>query len=230
MAQNKIMIVDDNAEIRQIVDVLLSSEGCEVIEAVDGYDALTKLNDEIDVIILDIMMPGMDGFETCQEIRKTSNVPILFLTAKGQDRDKTLGFTSGGDDYLAKPFSYSELTARVQALLRRYTIYRGKSNHETKEINIDNLRINPENQQVYLDDKLVDLTDIEYQILYLLASHRKEVYSLERLYQAIWEEPYYYSANNTVMVHIGNLRKKIEKDTQNPRFIKTVWGRGYRCD
>ena len=165
---------------------------------------------------------------------KRKNIyPIIFLTAKSQESDKTLGFSSGGDDYLSKPFSYNELTTRVKALLRRYYIYQGKVNNDEStenKITYNNIVIDPNNEIVFLNNEQIELTYIEYQILYLLLSNRKHIYSTQALYENIWNEPYYYSANNTIMVHIRNLRKKIETDPQNPKVIKTIWGKGYRCD
>ncbi len=233
---SKILIADDNPEIREIVNVLLSSEGHEIIEAKDGEEALRLVDQSIDLIILDIMMPKMNGYQSCVEIRKLSNAPILFLSAKSQESDKTLGFSSGGDDYLAKPFSYNELTARVKALLRRFQVYKGKQEDNTQsliaqeEIRLHNICIQPKSERVFVDEKEVSLTDIEYRILLLLASHRKQIFSAQHLFEVIWEEPYYYSANNTIMVHIRNLRKKIESDPQEPKMIKTIWGKGYRCE
>lgn len=230
---NRILIADDNAEIREVVNVLLSSEGYEIIEAVDGEDALNKA-DQADLIILDIMMPKMNGYQSCVKIREKSNAPILFLSAKGMDSDKTLGFSSGGDDYLAKPFSYNELTARVKALLRRYYVYKGKENQTLEEVEmetlcIDDVTLDLKNEIAYVHDNKIELTEIEYQILFLLMSNKKQIFSAQHLYEKIWDEPY-YSANNTVMVHIRNLRKKIEEDPQNPKYIKTIWGKGYRFE
>ena len=233
MINNKILIADDNPEIREVLNVLLSSEGYEVIEAKDGQEVINLIDADIDLYILDIMMPVINGYQACIEIRKKSNAPILFLTAKTQESDKTLGFSSGGDDYLSKPFSYNELTTRVKALLRRYYIYQGKVdkyNMTENKIIYNNIVIDPNNETVFLDNKQIELTYIKYQILYLLLSNRKHIYSTQALYEKIWNEPYYYSANNTIMVHIRNLRKKIESDPQNPKIIKTIWGKGYRCD
>lgn len=230
---NKILIVDDNPEIREVLNVLLSSEGYDVIEAKDGQEAIEMANDEIDLYILDIMMPLVNGYQACVEIRKKTNAPILFLTAKGQESDKTLGFSSGGDDYLSKPFSYNELTTRVKALLRRYYVYQGKNEKKEElddKIIYQKITIDPNNETVFLNDVQIELTYIEYQILYLLITNRKHIFSAQALYEQIWNEPYYYSANNTIMVHIRNLRKKIEDDPQNPHIIKTIWGKGYRCD
>ena len=233
MVNNKILIADDNPEIREVLNVLLSSEGYDVIEAKDGQEAIELISSEIDLYILDIMMPVINGYQACIEIRKKSNAPILFLTAKSQESDKTLGFSSGGDDYLSKPFSYNELTTRVKALLRRYYIYQGKVNNDEStenKITYNNIVIDPNNEIVFLNNEQIELTYIEYQILYLLLSNRKHIYSTQALYENIWNEPYYYSANNTIMVHIRNLRKKIETVPQNPKVIKTIWGKGYRCD
>ncbi|MEG0265711.1 MAG: response regulator transcription factor [Erysipelotrichaceae bacterium] len=230
---SKIMIADDNPEIREIINVLLSSEGYLVIEAEDGEDALSKLDMDIDLIILDIMMPHMDGYKSCRLMRERSKAPILFLSAKSQDSDKALGFSSGGDDYLSKPFSYNELMARVKALLRRYQVYQGKDGEEKKQentIQIRDLKINETTQKVMLREQSLLLTDIEFHILLLLMKHPGYIYTAQMLYETIWDEPYFYSANNTIMVHIRNLRKKIEKDPQNPEYIKTIWGKGYRCD
>lgn len=228
---NKILIADDNAEIREVVNVLLSSEGYEIIEAVDGEDALNK-SEQVDLIILDIIMPKMNGYQSCVKIREKSNVPILFLTAKGMDSDKTLGFSSGADDYLAKPFSYNELTARVKALLRRYYVYKGKVEDKVEPLIIkaDGIELDTKKESVYVQGQKIELTEIEYQILFLLMRHPKQIFSAQRLYEAVWEEPYYYSANNTVMVHIRNLRKKIEIDANNPKYVKTIWGKGYCFD
>ena len=226
-----IMIADDDPDIREVVRILLESEGFRIVEAVDGDDAVSKIDPAIDLYILDVMMPGKSGYQVCRAIRAASNVPILFLTAKSQDGDKSMGFSSGGDDYLPKPFSYTELTARVKALLRRYYVYRGKESEESKEkILIRDLVIDRQTCEVRLAGAEVQLTDIEYRMLLLMAENRRKVFSAQNLYESIWNEPYFYSCNNTIMVHIRNLRRKIEPDPDNPQYIKTVWGKGYRID
>lgn len=227
---NNILIVDDNPEIREVVNVLLTNEGYRIEEACDGLEAIQKAKDK-DLIILDIMMPNMDGYEVCKKIRETSNAPILFLTAKSMEQDKSLGFSCGGDDYLPKPFSYVELLSRVKALLRRYTVYKGKDNVNTDTtLEMYNLKLDGDNHQVYLDEEQVMLTDLEYRILELLMRNPKKTFSNQDLYESVWKEPYLYTANNTIMVHIRNLRKKLNINPQNPMYIKTVWGKGYRFE
>ena len=232
----QILVADDNPEIREIITILLSAEGNRVTGAPDGMAALEILSEQtFDLIILDVMMPNLGGYQTCVKIREQTNAPILFLSARTADSDKTLGFSSGGDDYLAKPFSYSELVSRVKALLRRYQIYQGKSAdmppaQKETALFIRQLTIHPDTLEVLVNNIPIELTDTEYALLLLLAAHPKQIFSAEHLYEAVWKEPYYHGAANTVMVHIRNLRKKIETDPKNPSLIKTVWGRGYRCD
>lgn len=163
--KEKIMIVDDHEEIREVIQVLLSNEGYQIIEAQNGKEALELLDETIDLIILDVMMPEMNGYQVCLLVREKTNAPILFLTAKGQESDKTLGFSSGGDDYLTKPFSYNELNARVKALLRRYHVYQGKERHEENTIQIiGDLEINQSKKEVRRQGKKLALTDLEYEI------------------------------------------------------------------
>ena len=237
MTQNAphILIADDNPEIREIIKILLTGEGFLVTEAKNGTTALEKIQKQnFDLIILDIMMPGMNGYETCQNIRSISNTPILFLSARTTDSDKILGFSSGGDDYLEKPFSYPELISRAKALIRRYQVYQGKQDQYSaavsEQISCHGLKINLEREEVYQNGKRIDLTSTEYEMLKLLLINRRQIFSAQRLYEAIWQEPYYYGANNTGMVHIRNLRQKIERDPKNPVLIKTAWGKGYHID
>ncbi len=229
--KNRILIADDSEEIREIIEILLTGEGYEVVTAKNGQEAIDLTDDTIDLFILDVVMPVKSGFRACVEIRNKTTAPILFLTAKAQDSDKTMGFSSGGDDYLAKPFSYAELISRVKSLLRRYFVYQGKAPITcSTKLSAGDLTLDTNTKQVYLKEKEIFLTDIEYQMLSLLLRNRKKVFSAADLYEQIWQEPYFYSANNTVMVHIRNLRKKIESDPQNPLYLKTVWGKGYYID
>lgn len=234
MRQEQVLIVEDDADIREGVRILLESENYCVIEAANGRQGLELLNEDTDLVILDVMMPGMSGLRTCEEIRKVSNVPVLFLTAKAQESDKLIGLMAGGDDYLPKPFSYAELLGRVKALVRRYNIYRGRNmpDHENNEsyIEIGAVKIHEQFNEVYVDGKIIEVSDIEYRILLLMMQHPRKIFSAQNLYESVWEEPYFYSCNSTVMVHIRKLRVKIESDPKNPKYIKTVWGKGYKFD
>ncbi len=230
-----VLIADDNDEIREIVRVLLESENYHVLEAADGDEAVRQVAEHlerIDLIILDIMMPVKSGFKACMEIRQSTSAPILFLTAKTQDSDKYMAFSAGSDDYMSKPFSYTELVYRVKALLRRYYVYRGKEKTESPEtrIQIDDLTLDTVSRDVQIGGREIVLTEIEYKILLLMAQNPRKIFSAQNLYESVWEEPYFYSCNNTVMVHIRNLRKKTETNPQEPKLIKTVWGKGYRID
>ena len=228
---SKILLVDDNDEICEIIEILLNNEGYEVISANSGNRALSFLKDHqnIDLIILDIMMPEKSGFETCQEIRKITTAPILFLSAKTQVEDKELALILGGDDYLQKPFSSIELIARTKALLRRYAIYQGKGYNSNLDIlQIGQLQIHISSGEVTLLGEPISLRYMEYRLLVHLASNRGKIFSAQELYETIWEQPFLAISNNTVVAHIKNLRRKIEKDPKKPKYIITVWGRGYQ--
>ena len=224
----KIMVVDDDAEIREVIRILLESEGCEIVEAENGTRAVELMNDSIDLIIMDVMMPGLSGIHACEAIRQDYLTPVLFLTAKSTDTDKVIGFSAGGDDYLVKPFSYTELLSRVKALLRRCYQYTGTAKPAAKVLYVHDLQIDLDKQRVLKDDTEIELTEIEYQILVLLASNRQKVFSVQNIYESVWNEPYFSSSNNTVTVHIRNLRRKLEPDLKESKYIQNVWGRGYR--
>lgn len=231
MEQQTILIVEDDPDIRDGVRILLSGEGYRILEADNGLQALESFTPEVDLVILDVMMPGMNGLRVCEELRKRSTVPILFLTAKSQESDKLLGLTAGGDDYLPKPFSFAELSARVRALLRRYCVYQGKDRSPVQPgrmLCAQGVRLSLECNQVWVDQREVDLTETEYGILRLLMSSPERIFPIQVIYESVWGEPYYYVSNGTVMVHIRNLRTKIEQDPQAPRRVQTVWGKGYR--
>ena len=233
MDKTCILIVDDNPEIREIINVLLGGEGFEVSEAENGAQALTLIEQQdFDLIILDIMMPGMNGLEMCKKIRETNNIPIIMLSAKSTDLDKILGLGTGADDYVVKPFNPLELTARVKSQLRRYTQLNPNSNvHETvkNEISIRGLTINKDNHKVTVYDEEVKLTPIEFDILYLLASNPGKVFSTDEIFEKVWNEKV-YEANNTVMVHIRRLRGKMKEDERQDKIITTVWGVGYKIE
>lgn len=235
MGRKKILLIEDDADIREGVRILLESEDFFVDEAENGETGLQKLSEDISLVILDIMMPGMSGIRVCEEIRKKSYVPILFLTAKAQESDKLLGLMAGGDDYLPKPFSYAELLGRVKAQVRRYTVYSNSSDEPEKPektgyIKSGGIRIHTVFNEVTVDGKPVELTDIEYHMLLLMMQNKGKIFSAQNLYESIWNEPYFYNCNGTVMVHIRKLRVKIEANSQEPAYIKTVWGKGYRFE
>lgn len=231
MAAQTILIAEDDPDIRDGVRILLAGEGYRILEAENGPRALEIFTPEVDLVVLDIMMPGMSGLRVCEKLRKISTVPILFLTAKSQESDKLLGLTAGGDDYLPKPFSFAELSARVKALLRRYCVYRGKGQENQPENQMlarHGVRLALDCNRVWVDEREIDLTDTEYKILRMLMRNPERIYSVETIYETVWGEPYYYTSNGTVMVHIRNLRMKIEADPQSPKRVCTVWGKGYR--
>lgn len=178
------------------------------------------------------MMPGISGIKTCEEIRKISFVPILFLTAKSDESDKLLGFMAGGDDYITKPFSYAELLARIKALLRRQQKYANGSPLASSSkdfwIKASGIRLNTCRNEVYVNDTKITLTKTEYDLLHIMMKYPQKIFSIQNLYESIWNEPYFNNSANTVMVHIRKLRKKIEHDPQKPVYIKTVWGKGYQ--
>ncbi|MDO4486792.1 MAG: response regulator transcription factor [Bacillota bacterium] len=233
MNKAKILIIEDNEDIREGVRILLESEGYEIQEAANGAEGLSLLSEDTDLVILDIMMPGISGLRTCEEIRKKSFVPVLFLTAKSQESDKLIGLMAGGDDYLPKPFSYSELLGRVKALIRRYQVYKGKNGDgekREKSIELANIKINEEFNEVFVGGDEILLSDIEYKILRLMMKNPRRIFSAQALYENVWNEPYFHNCSSTVMVHMRNIRVKIEKNPQKPEHIKTVWGKGYRFE
>ncbi len=229
---HKILVVDDDREIREVIRVLLESEGYSIVEAADGSEALEKFNPDIDLVILDIIMEGLSGYQVCQMIREKSNVPIMFLTAKGKESDLTLGFSYGGDDYIAKPFSYVELVARIKGLLRRYDMYRVSVSGQLEDNVIEwrGISLHLNKNDVSKNGEQVTLTHKEYLMLRLMMTNRGEFFSAQKLYENIWEEPFYQTSNNTVMVHVRRLREKIEDDPDKPEILRTVWGKGYHIE
>ncbi len=225
---SKILIVDDNPELCEIVTILLENEQFDVSFALSGGTGLNLVDDTIDLIILDVSLPDISGFELCQSIRKISMVPILFLTAKTRDTDKEMGFDVGGDDYLSKPFTTIDLITRVKALLRRYKFYKKTTADITTDtINMGDLTINKVTKDVLRNGVLVKLTGIEFEILLCLLKNKATTVSAKYIYEDVWKEPFLQISNNTVMVHVKNLRKKIESNYKQPKHIKTVWGKGY---
>lgn len=228
----KILVADDEKEIRQVLGMILAEEGYEVVTAGDGQEAARLASGDIDLYILDVNMPQMSGFAAGMEIRKSYYAPIMFLTAYSGEADKKMGFEAGADDYLVKPFSNGELLLRVKALLRRSREYAGMQRQspagEGGELVYKNLRLDTDRQSVWKGEELIVLTYTEYRILELLIRHRKKIYSLDNIYQSIWEDE--AVGDTTIMVHIKNIRKKLGDDSRNPRYIKTAWGKGYYAD
>lgn len=230
MQRASILVVDDDKEIADLVEIHLISDGYRVFKANNAKDGLEIFaREELQLLILDIMMPGMDGLEMCQIVRETSNVPIIMLSAKSTDLDKIVGLGNGADDYVVKPFNPLELMARVKSQLRRYTTFNIPKKEKKNEIVVTNLRIDLENHTAYAYDKQVKLTPIEFKMLTLLASHPGKVFSTDEIFEKVWNEKI-YEANNTVMVHIRRLREKIELNPRNAQLIKTVWGVGYKIE
>ncbi len=229
----KILIVDDEAEIRTVVRLLLENAGHTVTEASDGSAATAAVKGDgaIDLVIMDIMMPNVSGIDATVEIRKFSDVPILFLTAKSLESDKETAYAGGGDDYLVKPFSSRELLMKVDALTRRYNSYSAKKEGVGELIRLfGGVLISPLAREVIKNGKLVDMRDRECEVLIFLAKNRGRVVSASEIYENVWGEMSLPSSNNTVTVHILNLRRKLEDNPAEPKLIRTVWGRGYQVD
>ncbi len=223
----KILVADDDSDIREVLEILLKAEGFDVIMAADGKEALQLVDDSVDLIILDVAMPEKNGFQVCNELRTVSMAPVLFLTAKALESDKAIGFSAGGDDYLVKPFSNSELVYRVKALLRRCYQYQSMHREKKNIYQTGNIILDDNTKSVTVDHIPIILTPIEYDILCLMMRYPNKVFSVQNLYESVWNQDYTYLDNNTIVVHVSNLRKKIEKDPKNPRHLKSMWGRGY---
>ncbi|MCY6959095.1 MULTISPECIES: response regulator transcription factor [Clostridium] len=230
MVKETILIVDDEKEIRKLIDIYLKNEGYNTLLAENGEEALKLLeNNEVHLIVLDIMMPKMDGIEACLKIREDRSMPIIMLSAKSEDMDKIMGLTTGADDYLTKPFNPLELVARIKSQLRRYIIFNDKKSINTSLIEVDGLTMDIETHEVRVNDEEVKLTPREFDILKLLAQNKGIVFSTEKIYETVWGEEF-FGSDNTVMVHIRKIREKIEENSRKPRYIKTVWGVGYKFE
>ena len=226
-----ILVCDDDKEIVDAIDIYLTGEGFHILKAYDGYDALKILETEhADLMIIDVMMPGLDGIRTTLKVRETSSIPIIILSAKSEDSDKILGLNIGADDYLSKPFNPLELVARVKSQLRRYTQL-GNLNQSSNEnvYKCGGLTINDDTKEVFVDDEPIKLTPIEYNILLLLTKNAGKVFSIDEIYKQIWNEEA-IGADNTVAVHIRHIREKIEINPREPRYLKVVWGVGYKFE
>ena len=222
-----ILVADDDKEIREVLGLLLSSEGYAVITAEDGNQALQLANADIDLYILDVNMPGQSGLLAASRIRAQYETPIVFLTAYSGESDKVLGFSVGADDYIVKPFSTAELLMRIRAILRRSISY-AETPPARNEIVFSDLTLNLDSQTVIKNGETVPLTYTEFQILRLLATNKKKIFSLEHIYRSIWNDN--AVGNDAIMVHIKNLRKKLGDNSRSPLYIKTAWGKGYYID
>lgn len=228
MEKATILVVDDEKEIRELIEIYLKNEGYNVITVEDGLQALESIKkNEIHLIILDIMLPNVDGIQVCKRIREYLDVPIIMLSAKREDNDKILGIITGADDYLTKPLNPLELVVRVKAHLRRYL--RATKVPQNNEIVIDDLVINTEKHEVTVSGKEIKLTAKEFEILKLLAANRNVVFSSRNIYESVWSEEFYQS-DATIMTHIKNIREKLGDSVKNSKYVKTVWGVGYKIE
>ena len=224
-----ILVCDDDREIAAAIEIYLKNEGYDVIKAYDGLEALEAVeNNEIHLIIMDIMMPKMDGVQATMKIRSKENIPIIMLSAKSEDYDKILGLNMGADDYITKPFNPLELVARVKSQLRRYTKL-GSAGNNDNIYRTGDLVVDDEQKTVTVDGRLMDLTPIEYGIIKMLTENAGKVYSIEQIYEEVWQEEA-FNPGNTVAVHIRRIREKIEINPKSPKYLKVVWGIGYKIE
>lgn len=223
-----ILVVDDEPDLRDVLRILLEANHYRVTEAANAEQALARVQSDrtIQLVLLDVMLPDLSGVEICRRIREMTNIPVIFLTALSKDQDKAQAYRSGGDDYLSKPFSRAELLLKVESQLRRYQVYQGKDRGEQEAAG--QLRV--ENERVYWNGSRIDLTDKEQKIIAFLWAHRGQVCSVADIYESVWQERYLATSSNTVMVHILNLRKKLESNQAQPALIRTIWGKGYQID
>ena len=231
MEETNILVVDDEKEIADLLEIYLISDGFQVLKAYSAKEGLRILEEKkIDLVLLDVMMPDMDGIAMCRRIRETNNIPIIMVSAKTQDIDKIVGLSTGADDYVAKPFNPLELVARVKAQIRRYTKYNDGGRTENDVIDFRGLFLDRNSHECVFNEKELTLTPIEFDILWLLCENRGKVISSEELFENVWHEKYYKNSNNTVMVHIRHLREKMSGPMGKSDFIKTVWGVGYKVE
>lgn len=225
-----ILVIDDEKEICDLIEIYLSQEGFQIEKRYNAYTLLRDIEKyKIDLVVLDVMMPGVDGIQALEMIREKYNIPVIFVSAKASDNDKIDGLLKGADDYIGKPFNAMELVARVKSQLRRYQVFNKPIADTTSIIQANDLVIDTKKKMVSLDNLPVALTRIEYEILVLLATNPGTVFSTEDIFEKIWHEKP-TNANNTIMVHIRKLREKVERQPRTPRHIKTVWGIGYKFD
>ncbi|MBQ8843153.1 MAG: response regulator transcription factor [Ruminiclostridium sp.] len=228
-----ILVVDDDRDIVNAIAKLLTGEGYRVLKAYNGLEALETITEnEVQLIIIDVMMPKLDGLSAMMKIRETKNIPIIVLSAKSEDSDKILGLSMGADDYITKPYNPLELVARVSANLRRYLSLGSAGNAVSDENTVvtGGLKLNTKDKQLYVDGEAVKLTATEYKITELLMRNAGRVFSAEEIYDRVWNDDECYAVENTVMVHIRHIREKIEINPSEPRYLKVVWGIGYKIE
>lgn len=226
--KNRVLIIDDDTELCALMKKCVTQEELEADIAYTGRAGLAKIAEQSDaycLVILDVMLPGINGFQVLSELRKSSTVPVLMLTAKGTEIDKVTGLRLGADDYLTKPFSINELMARMESLIRRYTTFNQAAPMDV--LTFENMVIDKENRTVRINEELVDLTGKEFDLLVFLASNKGRVFTKKQIYTQVWEDEYAFDDNN-IMSFISKLRKKIEPDAEHPFYILTVHGVGYR--
>ncbi|MGB4439783.1 MAG: response regulator transcription factor [Sedimentibacter sp.] len=226
-----ILVCDDDVEIVEAIEVYLKNEGYNILKCYSGLQAIeTVEKNDVHLVIMDIMMPGMDGIKATTKIREIKNIPVIMVTAKSEESDIVLGLNMGADDYISKPFNPLELTARVKSQLRRYTTLGGALENDKKDYyKTGNLLIDDERKEITVDGEIVKLTPVEYKILLFLTKNKGRVYSIDDIYESVWNEPS-FNPENTVAVHIRRIREKIEIDPKNPRYLKVVWGVGYKVE
>ena len=235
MVKSNVLVVDDDKEIVDAIDIYLRNEGINVIKAYDGIQAIEALmENEVHLILMDIMMPKMDGLRTTMKIREEKNIPIILISAKSEDTDKILGLNMGADDYITKPFNPLEMIARVKSQLRRYTMLGNFGVSQQKEesnsiIGSGGLLLNLDTKEVIVDGEVIKVTATEFGILELLLRNQGRVFSIDEIYEKVWREPS-YNAENTVAVHIRRIREKIEINPKDPKYLKVVWGIGYKIE
>lgn len=229
MEKLTVLVVDDDKEIVESISIFLRGEGYNVLKAYNGIEALDMVfENDIQLMLLDIMMPDMNGIETLMKVRETKNIPVIMISAKSEDSDKILGLTAGADDYITKPFNPSELIARVKSALRRYTML-GCMEKKSGIINIGGLSVDTEAKSVMVDGERVRLTKMEYKILELLCLNKNKVFSADEIYKRVWNSDIFIG-DNTIAVHVRHIREKIEINPKEPRYLKVVWGIGYKVE
>lgn len=230
MAQYHILVVDDDKEIVDSISIFLQNDGYYVIKAYDGMEAMERLNDnEVHLILLDVLMPKMDGIKALLKIREKRNIPVILVSAKSEDTDKIIGLNMGADDYITKPYNPLELLARVKSQLRRYTTLGNMDQKNGNVIQVGSLRLDTDKKELTVDEEAIKLTPIEYKIVELFMNNLGRVFSIDEIYEKVWNEPS-FNADNVVAVHIRRIREKIEINPKEPKYLKVVWGIGYKID